>query len=317
MYPAAAEHTIRALSKAAGALCASALLLSLAGGCGRSATSAVPSVPSSTPLPATPADLCAPTGPSPTGPISDPNGPFFHRVAVGRTTDGVKVSDIVHVLEHASVPDGVRLPTGEVLVYYVDAADNSLGVASLTATAAQPLGAITLNGIPRPNGVVDPDALIVGGRVRLFYLAGFGQPSSTNVRAMCAADSSDGRNFTVVGNALTFSGELWTDPSVAPLPGGGWLMAVSASNNTVLARSSDGLTFTAGERLTYGGVPELDALADGRVRLYVCAQGIQSYVSADRGSSWVREATVLNPGGLICDPSLVHGAELFVFKTGY
>ena len=314
MYPATAENTIRALSKAA---CAGALLLSLAGGCGRNAASAVPSVPSSTPLPVTPADICAPTRSSPAGPISDPNGPFFHRVAVGRTTDGVKVSDVVHVLEHASVPDGVRLPTGEVLVYYVDAADNSLGVASLTATAAQPLGAITLNGIPRPNGVVDPDALVVGGRVRLFYLGGFGQPSSTNVRAMCVADSSDGRSFTVVGSALTFSGELWTDPSVAPLPGGGWLMAVSAGNNTVLARSTDGLTFTAGERLTYGGVPELDALADGRVRLYVCAQGIQSYVSADRGSTWVREGTVLNPGGLICDPSLVHGADLFVFKTGY
>jgi hypothetical protein len=291
------------------------LLLSLSAACGRQATSSSPAAPSlSTPGLG---NLCAPTQSAPAGPLSDPNGPYFHRVAVGHTTDGVRITNIVHVLEHASVPDGVRLATGEVLVYYVDGADNSLGVASLTGAAAQPLGAITLNGIARPNGIVDPDAQMVGGRVRLFYLGGFGSPTPANPRAMCVAESSDGRNFTVIGSALTFSGELWTDPSVVPLASGGWLMAVSAGNNTVMARSNDGLTFVAGERLTYGGVPELAALADGRVRLYVCAQGIQSYVSGDRGSTWNHEGTVLNPGGLTCDPSLVAGTDRFVFKTGY
>lgn len=229
----------------------------------------------------------------------------------------MRVTNTVHVLDHASVPDAVRLPSGEVLVYYVDGADNSLRVATLTATSATPIGAISLDGVPRPNGIVDPDALLVDGRVRLFYLGGFGAPSSTTPRAMCAAESTDGRAFTVVGPALTVGTELWTDPSVVPLAGGGWLMAVSAGNNTVLARSNDGLSFVSGERLTYGGVPELAALADGRVRLYVCAQGIVSYISSDRGTTWTREGTVLNPGGLICDPSLVAGADLFVYKTGY
>jgi hypothetical protein len=295
--------------------CAAAMMSGV-GACGRQDPAPpAPVTPTSPSTPAAPA--CAPTSSAPAGPITDPNGPFYHRVAVGRTSDGTRVTDTLHVLEHASVPDGVRLPTGDILIYYVDAADNSLGVASLAGSVATPLGAISLNGIPRPNGIVDPDVQVVGGRVRLFYLGGFGNPGSANPRAMCLAESSDGRNFTVVGPALTFSTELWTDPSVVPLAGGGWLMAVSAGTNTVLARSSDGLTFTAGERLTFGGVPELAALADGRVRLYVCAQGIVSYLSADRGASWVREGTVLNPGGLVCDPSLVAGTDIFVFKTGY
>jgi hypothetical protein len=297
------------------ALCA-AVLMAGAGACGgHDQVFPAPVAPSGSQGPTAPA--CAPTSSAPAGPITDPNGPYYHRVAVGRTSDGTRVTDTVHVLEHASVPDGVRLPTGEVLIYYVNAVDNSLGVASLAGGAATALGAISMNGVPRPTGIVDPDVQMVGGRVRLFYLGGFGNPSSGNPRAMCMAESNDGRNFTVVGPALTFSTELWTDPSVVPLAGGGWLMAVSAGNNTVLARSSDGLTFTAGERLTFGGVPELAALADGRVRLYVCAQGIVSYVSADSGTTWAREGTVLNPGGLVCDPSLVAGTDIFVFKTGY
>lgn len=294
------------------------VLLSLTAGCKSATTAQSPSAPTPSPSPAPSApSVCAPTQSSPPGPVADASGPYSHRVAVGRTTDGVRITDTVHVLEHASVPDGVRLPSGEVLVYYVDGADNSLGVATLTATSATPIGAISLNGVPRPNGIVDPDALWTGGRVRLFYLGGFGPPSSSNARAMCVAEAADGRNFTVVGTALALSAEVWTDPSVVPLAGGGWLMAVSAGNNTVLARSNDGLSFVAGERLTYGGVPELAALADGRVRLYVCAQGITSYISSDRGTTWTREGTVLNPGGLACDPSLVAGADLFVYKTGY
>jgi len=42
-------------------------------------------------------------------------------------------------------------------------------------------------------------------------------------------------------------------------------------------------------------VPELAALADGRVRLYVCARGIESYLSSDQGASWTREGSVVAP----------------------
>jgi hypothetical protein len=178
----------------------------------------------------------------------------------------VHLTDVHHVLEHASVPDGVRLPDGRVLIYYVNGADNALWVAVLSGDTAQPLGPITMNGVTRPNGLVDPDALIAEGRVRLFCLAGFGTGSPAAPRAMCAAESTDGLNFTSLGPALVMSsGQMWTDPSVVALADGRWLMAVSEGGNTVLARSADGLSFTAGDRLTYGGVPELSVVDDNRL----------------------------------------------------
>ena len=58
---------------------------------------------------------------------------------------------------------------------------------------------------------------------------------------------------------------------------------------------------------------------DGAVRLYVCAQGIVAYRSTDT-TTWAREQTVVSrgPNGsmLVCDPSLVGGTNVFVFKTG-
>jgi hypothetical protein len=93
-------------------------------------------------------------------------------------------------------------------------------------------------------------------------------------------------------------------------------MALSAGQQTVLARSGDGLTFVQSSRVTFGGVPELALRADGRVRLYVCARGIVSYVSADEGATWEAEATVVPGPGLLCDPSLVAGTDVFIYKTG-
>lgn len=249
------------------------------------------------------------------GRITDPNGPYFHRVAVGQTADGVRVTGVRHVIEHASVPDGVRAPDGRTLIYYVDGDNGSVWVANYSAGIATPLAPISINGIQRPVGVVDPDAFTVDGRVRLAYLS-TPQLATSAPRAMCLADSSDGVNFTVTGTALTTT-EMWTDPSVARTTSGLWLMAISSGTSTVMARSSDGRTFVAGERLTFGGVPEIAALEDGRVRLYVCARGIESYVSADEGRSWTREAIVIQPSGLTCDPSRVSGTDLFVYKTGY
>jgi len=56
------------------------------------------------------------------------------------------------------------------------------------------------------------------------------------------------------------------------------------------------------------------------VRLYVCRGGITAYRSADAGRSWSLERTVVsspvNGHPIVCDPSLVAGAGLFVFKTG-
>lgn len=293
------------------ALCAVVLLIGA--GCSRARTTATAPT-AATPTATGTSPACAPTLSGLGGRILDPNGPYFHRVAVGQTTDGVRVSGVRHVLEHASVPDGVRAPDGRILIYYVDGDNGSVWVARYAAGTATPTAAITINGVSRPAGIVDPDAFIVDGQIRLAYLST--QPGASSSRAMCLAESTDGVNFTVISTALTTT-ESWTDPSVARLRSGGWLMAISAGTNTVFARSADGRTFTPGERVTFGGVPEVAALEDGRVRLYVCARGIESYLSADEGRTWTREAVVIEPSGLTCDPSLVAGTDLFVYKTGY
>jgi hypothetical protein len=65
-------------------------------------------------------------------------------------------------------------------------------------------------------------------------------------------------------------------------------------------------------------VPEIALAADGRVRLYVCSQGITSYLSADAGRTWTREGVVVTgtpSQRIVCDPSFVAGAGLFVYKT--
>ncbi|MBA4181502.1 MAG: hypothetical protein C0506_13005 [Anaerolinea sp.] len=259
-----------------------------------------------------------PTPPGDSGSLKDRQGPYYHQVVLARSTDGVTVTGDKQVLEHASVPDGVQLADGSVYIYYINGARHGIDVALVQGDGVKELGPIWLDGVERPMGVVDPDAtLLPDGKVRLVYFSGFGSPSQASRTAtMCLADSEDGIHFTVLGRAIAFN-EITTDPSIARLADGSWLMAVSQGQKTVLARSSDGLTFEQYSAVTYGGVPEISALSDGRVRLYVCARGIESYISTDKGNTWQFEATVVRgqpPKPLRCDASVVPGANLFIYK---
>ncbi len=254
--------------------------------------------------------------------MPDPSGPFYHQVAVARTTDGLTLSNVKQVIDHASVPDGVRRADGSVLVYYVNGAKGYTWVARLDGDSAHVLGQISIDGISNPAGVVDPDAVALpDGRIRLAYYWGFGPPSASTVKAMCLAESTDGIHFTTKATALSFAGtETLTDPSLLPLADGTWLMAISNGQNTLLARSADGLVFTREATLALGGVPELARAPDGALRLYVCRGAVNAYRSTDAGRTWVFERAVLSPPvnghQIVCDPSLVAGAGLFVFKTG-
>lgn len=259
-----------------------------------------------------------PTPAGDSGSLKDQQGPYYHQVVLARSSDGVTVTGDKQVLEHASVPDGVQLANGSVYIYYINGARHGIDVALVQGDAVKELGPIWLDGVERPMGVVDPDAtLLPNGKVRLVYFSGFGPPSqASQTPTMCLADSEDGIHFTVLGRAIAFS-EITTDPSITRLADGTWLMAVSQGQKTVLARSKDGLTFEQYSAVTNGGVPEISALSDGRVRLYVCARGIESYISTDNGNSWQFEASVVRgqpPKPLRCDPSVVPGANLFIYK---
>ncbi|MBI3264684.1 MAG: hypothetical protein HYZ58_16290, partial [Acidobacteria bacterium] len=206
--------------------CSSGVLLSavviLAIACGSASTPTSPSAPSSPSSPAAAQDACAVTGGA-SGPVTDPNGPFFHQVVVARTGDGTTLRNARLVLEHASVPDGVRAADGSVRIYYVNGEDGGVWVARLEGDMVTPIGPIRLNGVASPRGVVDPDATLVGGRIRLVYLSGFGAPGGSASRAMCIAESTDGQSFTVVAKAIEFgAGDMTTDPSVVQLGDGTW-----------------------------------------------------------------------------------------------
>lgn len=303
---------------ATGLVVPAAVVAAVASACGRSGGGpTAPSAPGASLQPA-PSALCtARPNPNP-GPVLDPNGPMFHQVVVARSVDGLSVTDARIVQSAASVPDGVRAPDGRVLVYYVNGAQHGVWVGTATLDGGwSPLGPISIDGVMDPLGIVDPDAYRAGDRIRLAYLANF---TSTSERAICLAESDDGRAFRTLGLAVDLRGAgTITDPSVVQLPNGSWLMALSAGQTTRLARSADGVSFTLGETLTYGGVPELARAGDGAVRLYVCAGGIVAYRSAD-AVSWQREQVVVTrgPNGsmLVCDPSRVDGTDMFVFKTG-
>ncbi len=257
---------------------------------------------------------CQITASSMGGQVNDPNGPFFHRVNAADTTDGTTITNARFLLDHASVPDGVRMPDGSVGIYYVNGSENAVWFGRFNGSTLTPVSAISIDGFSRPNGVVDPDATLVNGRIRLVYLLNH---LETGSRAYCIAESSDGISFQTLSTAMSFS-NTYTDPSMVQLQDGTWLLAGSSGQSTILARSMDGLTFSQYGSVSYGGVPEVALTNDGRVRLYVCANGIESYVSGDSGSTWTREGTVVPPGTLgmtVCDPSYVAGANLFVFKT--
>ncbi len=283
----------------------------------------LPSSPSDAPTPTalTATVSCTPTQSSNNQPIMDPNGPYFHQTVMAQSANGLTLTNSHQIIDHASVPDGVRRADGSVLVYYVNGSTGATWVARIVADTAQPIGPIVVDGVTAPVGIVDPDVqTVAGNKIRMFYLNGFGAPVGVS-RAMCSAESDDGVRFTTRAAAFVWSkGEPYTDPSVVLLADGTWLMAISLGQQTVMARSADGLRFSQGATLTFGGVPELAIAPDGAVRLYVCGAGIVAYRSNDLGRSFTREQTVIGPGfngrKIVCDPSYVAGAGLFVFKTG-
>lgn len=282
--------------------------------CGGSSS---PSSPSSTTTTTSSASGCTVTASTPGTPVSAPSGPYFHHLAIAQTANGIALTSATDSLDHASVPDATVLPDGSIGVYYVNGETDGIWLARISATTATPVSAITIDGFVRPSGAVDPDAfLTAAGKVRLTYLFGFGSGG----HRICMAESSDGVNFTTLGQSMSFSGTAETDPSVAKMSDGSWLMAVSRGTSTMLARSSDGLTFTEFSQVSFGGVPELAALSDGRVRLYVCTSGgLAAYASSDKGANWASEGLVSGamipgrPG--VCDPSALLSRNLFVFKT--
>jgi hypothetical protein len=230
-----------------------------------------------------------------------------HQVYRAFSNDGYEfTAEDKLLIDHASVPEGAIGPDGAMWVYFIngEAGKHGLFVAREEENGQwQLIDCVRLNGQFEGNAV-DPDVIrLSDGRYRLFYFLGNfvsrPQPGQSPEHPIFSAISEDGIHFTIEQQLIAVEGV--TDPTVAQLPNGGWLMALAQvqENRTLLAASADGYNFElTGVVVETPGIPELTAMPDGRVRLYLS----NSLISEDGGQTWAEETQRFVPGP---DPSLV------------
>lgn len=260
-------------------------------------------------------------------PAPDPEGRYHeiydHRVMKATSDDGLDFEvDHTVLLEHASVPDAVVRPDGSIWVYYVNGEPGQHGpfIAQLEDDGVfHPMECVRVDGIFEGN-VVDPNIQrLADGRYRLDYYLGWftGTPPPPGAEhPFYVAFSDDGIHFQVASKTLGFD-TIATDPSVVPLPEGGWLMTYAHDGAVGLATSEDGLTFTRTATTFEKGIPELAVFTDGTVRLYASSMegGMWVYTRSDDGLSW---SEPVQTGVMGADPSVIalpEGGYIMYRKT--
>jgi hypothetical protein len=267
-----------------------------------------------------------PAGPRPTA------GPYVHAVASATSADGITwTRDAGTRLEHASVPAAI-VDGNRVLIYYVDAdrgpeLPESVGCASSTDGTHFEKQSFTIEGMTARKAVDPSIVRDPAGRFRLYYLASTGEGDPGNApgdHEIRVAISDDGVRFRDTGAAFRAPGLV--DPDVF-IYRGTWFMYVFAPGRTIIATSTDGLSFTYVRDLepaNYGTVAPIQ-LDDGRLRLYAFEQrvprgnAVVSFSSTD-GLSWTREPGVRLQAAAeeqITDPFVVRwrGVYRMFFKT--
>ncbi len=202
----------------------------------------------------------------------------------------------------------------DIAFYYVSGTEHGIWLATQNGSGKWSRGQkVKLDNTFDANSV-DPDIIKTeDGKYRLYYFKGWftstpphGEPS----KIYCAI-SDDGVNFTTENLAFQ-SSDVITDPSVVRLPNGSYLMALSKvtpqSNNIIFASSTDGISFQQlPSVITNGGIPELSVLDNGNVRVYFPRSGgIGSYISTDKGQTWMEEQGLrLSADLFVGDPSVI------------
>ncbi len=260
--------------------------------------------------------------------IPDPEGPSYHQVLLAKSADGSTwQTDNRVIIDQASVPEGLRLSDGRLLIYAVDG--SGLGGPGLVYAESRDEGKIWTCGKINLQGA-DPDVVVLpDGRIRLYFIEfPFGPnppiPGSSQANQpnrVRSAISSDGKTFTVE-DGVRLEGIQYTDPDVIRI-GNDWFMYVSTGMTAWAAQSSDGLTFKlVGKVNETGAVSGSHAFPNGTLRHYFCGRGgILSATSSDGASVWKPEPgtrIALDPNWkIVCDPSIASdgkGGYWMVYK---
>ncbi len=271
-------------------------------------------------------------GPGP-GQPAQPGGIETHQVGSATSPDGLTwTRDEGIRIPRASVPCAINDDDQRVLIYYVQPPDQPGRPETVACSVStdgtrferdlsfQIEGLSTLKAVD-PSILKDDD-----GRFRLYYLASNhpGDPAAgPNPHAIHMALSDDGIRFRET--ASVFEHPDLVDPDVFRFQDQ-WLMYVFARNETVIARSTDGLRFQYEGPLSPPGwgTTAPVTLADGRLRLYAFDQRtpsgntVRSFLSTD-GVNWTAEPGErlrANPGEQITDPFVIpwRGGYKMYFK---
>jgi hypothetical protein len=266
-------------------------------------------------------------------PLADPSGPFYHSVLKASSADGLSFTVAPGtLLEHASVPDMIRMPDGRLFIFAVDGANRSRS--GLMVAMSDDNGATWQQGslqTKSPNLGVDPEAVLLpDGMIRLYYVVfpkdkpplgenGLPVLNGQTIQIKSAL-SRDGVTFEEEAGVRYEASEIITDPDVVKI-GGKWFMYLSEGPRNVAVSSADGMAFTLEKTIrNNGSVSNTVPIGADKFRQFYCDRGIKSAVSND-GLIWQDDAGTripASPDKIQCDPAPIQLAAgwLMVFKEG-
>lgn len=263
-------------------------------------------------------------------PIGDKNGPYYHDVNTATSTDGLRYSNgATQILNHASVPDAIKLPSGQLVIYAVDgAARSSSGILMAVSDdngKTWKAGSMRFDA-SRKGGVADPQITMTDdGKLRLYYVVFPGGPDTppgqpnTGVNKVHSALSSDGINFTEE-EGVRFEYSQITDADVIKI-GQTWFLYAAQGPKQIYATSVDGNNFSyKGVARERGSVSKTVSIDGGKYRqIYCVSENISSSTTSD-GINWIDEGVNLAApaGKTVCDPSPVQlddGTWLLTYKV--
>ncbi len=230
------------------------------------------------------------------------NHPYWHTIYRAYSSDLVNwKKDETFKLEHASVPDILKKDDGFILYYVngqIDTADCSIS----SDGKAFSYGDCRIYNFTEEKAW-DPDVIrLDDGRYRMYFFAP--NLGNRNNRIMSAI-SDDGINW-LQEEGVRFQYPNILDPSVIKIGESyfmyAWFGERPEDNTIIIAKSSDGLTFTEEKELKLGGgIPDIRKIGDREYGMFFCKDGGISMATSEDGLTWGSVRSIFKQA---CDPTV-------------